>query len=67
MGNGIRCNTKWEEEMKKITMFHIHDCKYCDYARQAITELTEDDPEYKRIEIDMIDENEHPGIINMEG
>ena len=49
--------------MKKITMFHLYDCKYCDYARQAIKELTEENPEYKNIEIDMVEENEHPEII----
>ena len=49
--------------MKKITMFHLYDCKYCDYARQAIKELIEENPEYKNIEIDMIEENEHPEII----
>lgn len=49
--------------MKKITMFHLYDCKYCDYARQAIKELTEENSEYKSIEIDMIEENEHPEII----
>ena len=49
--------------MKKITMFHLYDCKYCDYARQAIKELTEENPENKNVEIDMIEENEHPEII----
>ena len=32
--------------MNKITMFHINECKYCDMARQAITELVEEHPEY---------------------
>ncbi|MBQ6151734.1 MAG: thioredoxin family protein [Mogibacterium sp.] len=49
--------------MKKITMFHINECKYCDMARQAIEELREEDPEYNNIEIEMINEDEHPEII----
>jgi glutaredoxin len=36
--------------MKTITMFHIDECKYCDFARQAITELKEDNPKYRNIE-----------------
>ena len=49
--------------MRKITMFHIQDCKYCDFARKAIPELREEFPEYRDVEIDMVDENEHPEII----
>ena len=49
--------------MKKITMFHINECKYCDFARRAITELREENPEYNKVEIEMINENEHTEII----
>ena len=49
--------------MKKITMFHLIDCKYCDFARQAIKELRAENPEYEKVEIEMINENEHPEII----
>lgn len=49
--------------MKKITMFHLTECKYCDYARTAIEELRSENPEYKDIEIEMIDEMAHPEII----
>ena len=49
--------------MNKITMFHINECKYCDMARQAITELVEEHPEYRDVEIEMINEDEHPEII----
>ena len=34
--------------MKKITMFHINECKYCDMAKQAIEELHAEKPEYKK-------------------
>ena len=49
--------------MDKITMFHITECKYCDMARRAIEELREEHPEYKDVEIEMINEDEHPEII----
>lgn len=49
--------------MEKITMFHITECKYCDMARRAIGELREENPEYNSVEIEMINENEHPEII----
>ena len=48
--------------MKKITMFHIDECRYCDFARQAIAELRKENPDYKNVEIEMINENEHPEI-----
>jgi glutaredoxin len=49
--------------MKTITMFHIEECRYCDFAKKAIAELREEDPEYQKVEIEMINENEHPEII----
>ena len=49
--------------MKKITMFHIEDCKYCDFARKAIEELRAENPAYNDVEIEMINENEHPEIM----
>ena len=49
--------------MKKITMFHIDECKYCDFAKQAIAELRAENPEYEKVVIDMINEDEHPEII----
>ena len=49
--------------MKKITMFHIDECKYCDFAKQAIAELRAENTEYEKVEIDMINEDEHPEII----
>ena len=47
---------------KKITMFHLKICKYCDMARKAIKELKEGYPGFRDIEIEMIDEEEHPEI-----
>lgn len=44
-------------------MFHITECKYCDFAKQAIAELKKENPEYEKVEIEMINEDEHPEII----
>ena len=49
--------------MKKITYFHLNSCPYCTNANKAIKELRAENPEYNNIEIDMIEENEHPEII----
>jgi len=49
--------------MKKITYFHLNSCPYCKNANKAIEELRAENPEYNNIEIDMIEENEHPEII----
>jgi hypothetical protein len=32
--------------MKKITMFHIEECRYCDFAKKAISELREENADY---------------------
>ena len=40
----------------------FRSCKYCDFARQAIAELREENPLYRDIEIEMINEDEHPEI-----
>ncbi len=46
--------------MKKVTMFYLATCPYCRKAEQAILELTEEHPEYKEIEIEMIEEEMYP-------
>ena len=51
--------------MKKITYFHLNSCPYCKNANKAIEELRAENPEYNNIEIDMIEENEHPEIIEV--
>ena len=48
--------------MKKITMFIIKSCPYCKAALGWMDELKEKNPEYKKLEIEIIDENEHPEI-----
>ena len=48
--------------MKKITMFYLGGCPYCRNARKAIEELKNEHPSFANIEIDMIEESEHPEI-----
>lgn len=48
--------------MKKITMFYLDGCPYCRNARKAIEELKNENPSFANIEIDMIEESEHPEI-----
>ncbi len=49
--------------MKNIKMFHLVDCKYCDFARKAIDELKSEEPKYADVEVEMIDENLEPEIV----
>ncbi|MBW9212713.1 MULTISPECIES: glutaredoxin domain-containing protein [Terrabacteria group] len=49
--------------MKKITYFHLKDCPYCKQANRVIEELKQENPRYQNLEIEMIEENEHPEII----
>ena len=48
--------------MKKITMFMFATCPYCNAARGWMAELAEEDPRYKELEIEMIDEKLNPEI-----
>jgi len=42
----------------KLTLFILRNCPFCRRALQYISELKEEHPEFKNIEIDMIDEEE---------
>lgn len=46
--------------MKTITMFYLENCPYCKNARKALKELTEENPEYGSISVDMIEESQNP-------
>lgn len=48
--------------MKKITMFYLSTCPYCAQAKRAISELTGGNPAYAQLEIDMVEESQHPDI-----
>lgn len=48
--------------MKKITLFYLEDCPYCHNARRALEELKKENPAYNEVEIDWIEESEHPEL-----
>lgn len=50
--------------MKKVTWFYLEDCPYCKNAKKALAELKEENPTYKDVEIDFIEENAHPEIVD---
>ena len=48
--------------MKEIELFYLASCPYCRSARRAIEELTAENPAYREIRIDWIEESEQPEI-----
>lgn len=48
--------------MKKLTMFYLEDCGYCAKARKALDELYAEDPRYREVEIDKIEESRQPEV-----
>jgi len=50
--------------MKKILMFTMQGCPHCARARGFMEELFEENPEYRDLEIEIIDEVEEPDIAN---
>ena len=48
--------------MKKILMFTMEGCPHCANARKFMDELFESNPEYKKLNIEIIDETKHPEI-----
>jgi len=50
--------------MKKILMFVMQGCPHCANAKKYMNELFEVNPEYKNLDIEIIDENQQPDIAN---
>lgn len=48
--------------MKKLTVFYLTHCPYCRKAKEALRELKEQVPGYADVEIEWIEESEHPEI-----
>lgn len=48
--------------MKPLTMFYLSDCGYCDRAFRALNELYAENPAYREIPIEKIEESECPEI-----
>jgi len=49
--------------MKKVTMFYLEECPYCLKAFGYIDELKAENKAYADVEIEMIEEEQHPEII----
>ena len=49
--------------MKKLTIFHLNDCPYCHNARKALAELTAETPEYGEVEVEWVEESQHPELV----
>lgn len=47
----------------KIKLFYLKYCPYCKSAFKALDELKKENPAYKTIDIELIEENEQPEVI----
>jgi len=50
--------------MPKLTLFILESCPYCIRARNYLAELQEEDPNYKKIDIELIDERLNRALAN---
>ncbi len=48
--------------MKEITLFHLNSCPYCVRARGYMQELYAENPAYKNIPIQLIEESQQPDV-----
>ena len=48
--------------MKKLTLFYLEGCPYCDNARRALGELGEEKAEYAAAEIEWVEEGRQPSL-----
>ena len=49
--------------MEKLTVFYLDGCPYCRNARKAFGELAEEKPEYGKVSVEWVEENQHPEIV----
>lgn len=49
--------------MKKLTFIYLKGCPYCMKAMKAFDALLGDNEEYKKVEIDAVEEGENPDRI----
>jgi glutaredoxin/phenylpyruvate tautomerase PptA (4-oxalocrotonate tautomerase family) len=47
---------KWVSSAKKLTILHLDNCPYCRKARQALAELQAENPAYRAVAIEWIEE-----------
>ena len=48
--------------MKKVLAFRLDGCPYCRQAMKALDELAAEDAKYSAVDIEWVEENEHPEI-----
>lgn len=48
--------------MKPVKLFYLKDCPYCKKALKYLDELRTEQPAYAAVEIEMIEESEHPDV-----
>ena len=47
---------------KKVLAFYLEGCPYCKQAREALKELTAENNNYASVNIEWVEENQHPEI-----
>ena len=50
--------------MEKLQIFYLKHCPYCKNAIKALEELQKENPNYKSINIEWIEENENSELAN---
>ena len=48
--------------MKKLKIFYLEGCPYCDNARRALQELSAEDPVFAAVEIEWIEEHANAAL-----
>lgn len=48
--------------MKKTIIFYLENCPYCRNAKKALKELTEENPDYGKVELEWIEESKQPEL-----
>ena len=48
--------------MKKLTVFYLEGCPYCRKAVKAVKELWAENPAWARLDMEWIEESDHPEI-----
>ncbi len=48
--------------MKTLTLFYLETCPYCIMADRAIKELYAEDPKYREVSFDRVEESHSPKI-----
>ena len=51
--------------MKKVLLFYSEDCPYCQYAKEALQELAQENKAYSTIDVQWIEENQHSELSSL--